>query len=214
MINHLLDQEIIKTNNKKEFESGGIVINSNKWVNCYIKLFKHNDDKAGYYALIDRISNDDVLSICTVNEHIYLGFKSYGIDMEDVSQYKDKLKYRVIPFLFRYDSTSKKFQDTITGTYFSFHTYDDGVERKFYEDKGEMGEYIDASLILTDEEAKSIRKNMSTNDVQTYRRALRILESTISEVYKECYFEISKSRSDKERTRNNRNFGNGNLTNN
>ena len=180
----------------------------NNWVYCYIDIFRHKEDTGAYEKLIEAIKNDDLLSLCEeeieINGNIhtinYLGFKSYGVDLDDITPYKDKIKYRTIPFIFKYDAVNKKFADSVSGEIYSYHTYDySDNERKFFEDKGQTGEYIDSALILTNEEKSSVLNSMSNNDIQTYRRALRKLDILIKEVYGNYYADIRKAKRIRER---------------
>lgn len=177
-------------------------MNNKSSVNCYINIFKHPSDNGAYYELINEIVKDYLLTINMYDGKVCLCFRSYGVDIEDLSICQGRLKYRVIPFIFKYDKENKKFQDAITGTYFSFHTYDGNDERKFFEDKGELGEYIEDSLVISEEEAKNLRSTLSSVDVQTYRKALRKLESVIKKTYSSYYEIIGKQRRVRERKQN------------
>lgn len=180
----------------------------NNWIYCYINIFKHKDDTGAYEQLIEAIKEDELLCLCEEEIKIdgqllnitYLGFKSYGVDLDDITPYKDKIKYRIIPFVFKHDSSNKKFADSVSGEIFSYHTYDKfDTERKFYEDKGQLGEYLDSALLLTNEQKSLLLKSMSNNDVQTYRKALRKLDSIIKEVYSNYYTDIRKKARIRER---------------
>ncbi|MBR5662466.1 MAG: hypothetical protein IKX00_02300 [Bacilli bacterium] len=183
----------------------------NNWIYCYINIFKHKDDTIAYEKLIEAIKNDELLSLCEEEIEIdgnvqtinYLGFKSYGVDLDDITPYKDKIKYRVIPFIFKHDVVNKKFADSVSGEIYSYHTYDySESERKFFEDKGQTGEYLNSALILTNEQKSSVLNTMSNNDVQTYRKALRKLDALIKQVYGNYYTDIRKEKRIRERKQN------------
>lgn len=181
----------------------------NNWTYSFINIFIHKDDTEAYQKVFELFDDDeyitvidDVIIINGKEEMVsYLGFKSYGADLDDITPYKDKLKYRVIPFVFKHDKENRKFVDAITGERYSYHTYDNSVdERKFYEDKGQTGEYLEAVIDLSEETKKSILNSMSSNDVQTYRRALRRLEELIKKGYSDYYLNLSKEKRARERS--------------
>lgn len=176
----------------------------NNWTFCYINFYRHKDDIGAYDVLLDLIKEDEYLIISEINGVKVLCFKSYGIDVEDLSPFKDKLKYHVLPFVFKHDAKNKKFADAVTGSRYSYHTYDNNPsERKFREDMGETGEYLEEVKAITISDATSIVKSMSKNDVQTYRRALRRVETLLLEAYTTYYSEIRKGNRARNRTQKN-----------
>jgi hypothetical protein len=189
----------------------------NNWTYSFINIFIHKEDTEAYKKVFELFDDDEYITVIDnifiVNgkeEMVsYLGFKSYGADIDDITPYKDKLKYRVIPFVFKHDKDNRKFVDAVTGERYSYHTYDDcDTERKFYQDKGQTGEYIEAIFELDEEGKRRILNSLSNNDVQTYRKALRRLEELIKKGYSDYYLNLSKEKRARERNTNKGGFTN------
>ena len=164
----------------------------NKFTYCSINIFKHPDDKGGYDKVRELINKDPLLALCGNFDSQYICLKSYIID-EETGEITNDVK--LIPFLFKYDEENKVFIDCFTSQIYSYHTYDNEPDkRKFCEDKGSVGEYLEEAnplkIKVTKEDVTRIIDSMTKLDKENYRKAQRQLEKLIIDGYTSVYLKI------------------------
>lgn len=174
-------------------------MNKNNWTYCCINLIKYEEDKGGYDNVRKLINSDSLLALCGNYDSQFICFKSYVVD-ENTGEVTNEVK--LIPFIFKHDSDKKVFMDYFTSEIFSYHTYDNEPDkRKFFEDKGGFGEYIEEAnpikINVTNEDVKRILNSMTKLDKENYRRSLRELKKIVTCGYNEVYLKIRQE----ERTR-------------
>ena len=155
----------------------------NNYTYCYIKLIKFEEDAKGYERVKNLINSTPNLVIDEINGEEFIGFIS------DDKYEKNDLVNKVYPFIFKYDEQKKRFIDVISGEIYSFHTYDNEPDkRKFYEDKGNFGEYIEATdslkINLTKEEVSALVNQIN---IREYKDSLRELTTVVLNGYKDAY---------------------------
>lgn len=176
-------------------------MNKNNWTYCSINLYKHEQDIGGYDKVKELINRSSLLAMCGNFDSQFICFRTYEIN-EETNETTDEVK--LIPFIFKYDKENKIFVDYFTSERYSYHTYDDEPnKRKFYEDKGSIGEYIEEAnpikIKVTKEDASRIIDSMTRFDKENYRKAQRELEKIILEGYTQVY--SAKRQEERSRTR-------------